>query len=101
LAVLRAAANAATQPVAVALLSDVTPSRVRGRVMGLYGSLEDIGIAIGPALAGLVWSISGIGSAFLVMAAMNVGGLVVAAALLRERTWLQAREKTIARAPSA
>jgi MFS transporter, DHA1 family, tetracycline resistance protein len=100
LAVLRAAATAATQPVVVALLSEVTPNRVRGQVMGMYGSLEDIGIAVGPALVGLVWAATGIGSAFLVMAAVSVAGLVVATFFIRESSW-RLRRETLALAIAA
>jgi len=90
LTALRAFSSAATQPVLITVLSEVTPSRMRGQAMGLFGSLEDVGIAIGPALGGLIWSISTIGNAFLAMAAVSIVGLAIAAGLLKERGWTAA-----------
>jgi MFS family permease len=42
----------------LAIIPDVTPSRMYGTVVGLYGSSEDLGIIVGPLVYGFVWSVS-------------------------------------------
>lgn len=91
---LRAVASAATVPIAITALSLATPAQVRGRVMGLYGSLEDVGIAAGPAVSGIVWSNWGLNAAFVVMAIVNAMSFVAAAALVSERKWRAMRPVT-------
>jgi DHA1 family multidrug resistance protein-like MFS transporter len=43
----------------LAIVSDVTPKRMYGTVVGIYGSCEDLGIIMGPLVYGLVWSAIG------------------------------------------
>lgn len=40
----------------LALLSEITPSGLRGAALGMYGSFEDLGLFIGPILYGLIWT---------------------------------------------
>ncbi len=91
---LRAIASAATVPIAITALSVATPAQVRGRVMGMYGSLEDVGIATGPAVSGIVWSNWGLNAAFVAMAIVNAMSFVAAAALVSERKWRTLRPVT-------
>jgi MFS family permease len=99
LAALRAFSGAATQPVLITVLSEVTPSRMRGQAMGLFGSIEDIGIAVGPAVSGFIWGASTIGSAFLAMAGASILGLAIALGFVRERSWAAAAAKDSASTP--
>jgi len=43
----------------LSLVPDVTPKRMYGTVVGIYGSCEDLGIIMGPLVCGLVWSAIG------------------------------------------
>jgi predicted MFS family arabinose efflux permease len=43
----------------LAIVPDVTPKRMYGTVVGIYGSCEDLGIMLGPLVYGLVWSAIG------------------------------------------
>jgi len=43
----------------LSLVPDVTPKRMYGTVVGIYGSCEDLGIIMGPLVYGLVWSAIG------------------------------------------
>ncbi|MGD0690274.1 MAG: MFS transporter [Candidatus Bathyarchaeia archaeon] len=43
----------------LAIVPDVTPKRMYGTVVGIYGSCEDLGIIMGPLVYGLVWSAIG------------------------------------------
>ena len=43
----------------LSLVPDVTPKRMYGTVVGIYGSCEDLGIIVGPLVYGLVWSAIG------------------------------------------
>ena len=43
----------------LSLVPDVTPKRMYGTVVGIYGSSEDLGIILGPLVYGLVWSAIG------------------------------------------
>ncbi|MGA2791259.1 MAG: MFS transporter [Candidatus Bathyarchaeia archaeon] len=50
----------------LAIVPDVTPKRMYGTVVGIYGSCEDLGIMVGPLVYGLVWST--IGPVYIFMA---------------------------------
>jgi MFS family permease len=43
----------------LSLVPEVTPKKMYGTVMGIYGSCEDLGTIIGPLIYGLVWSAIG------------------------------------------
>jgi MFS family permease len=51
----------------LSFVQDVTPKRMYGTVVGIYGSCEDLGIIMGPLVYGLVWS--AIGSVYIFVAA--------------------------------
>jgi len=74
-------------PAAVARLSETVPSNWQNTAMGIYGGCEDIGVVVGSALGGLVWSSLGPTSAFLLVGmATPIIGAIVAFVLLRNKT---------------
>jgi MFS family permease len=79
IAVLRAVALAATWPALLALVSDATPLRSQGRVHGVFGTVEDIGLITGPAAGGFIWATFGLGATFYFQAFfVGLGAIVVA-----------------------
>lgn len=75
---------AAGIPASVALISDVTPYARQGRMLGLYGAGENIGIMLGPLLCGFLWDAASYRVAFLACALIPAFGLV-ASLCLRQR----------------
>ncbi len=49
----------------LSLVPDVTPKKMYGTVVGIYGSCEDLGIIMGPLVYGLVWGAIGPVSIFV------------------------------------
>jgi len=43
----------------LAMIPDVTPSRMYGAAVGVFGSFEDLGTIVGPLLFGFVWATFG------------------------------------------
>ncbi len=84
-ALLAAAGSAAAVPAGVALVSDITPFRRQGRMIGLYGAAEDIGIMMGPMLCGFLWDARGPRTAFLALAFLPLLGLVCLSAVREKR----------------
>ena len=41
------------------MIPDVTPSRMYGAAVGVFGSFEDLGSIVGPLLFGFVWATFG------------------------------------------
>jgi len=41
----------------LALIPDVASDRAYGAVVGVYGSIEDVGLILGPVVFGLIWSL--------------------------------------------
>jgi MFS family permease len=66
----------------LSLVPDVTPKRMYGTVVGIYGSCEDLGIITGPLLYGLVWS--AIGPVYIFVAA-SITQMLAAALVLAIR----------------
>ena len=81
---LLSAGMAAAVPAAVALVTDITPFARQGRMIGLYGSSEDLGYMIGPLLCGLVWDAWGPRPA-LVISSLAVAAGIGAALAVHER----------------
>jgi MFS family permease len=54
--IIQSIGRAIFSPAAVALLSDTVTASHQNTAMGLYGSCEDLGVVIGSALAGVIWS---------------------------------------------
>jgi MFS family permease len=76
-----ALASAVTGPAPAAFAADSAPSTSRGMAFGLYRTAGDLGLLIGPPLAGLVADATGFGAAFL------LNGAVVAAAFVVFSIW--------------
>ncbi len=76
--------SAAAVPAGVALVSDLTPYARQGRMIGLYGACENVGIMAGPVVCGFLWD--GIGPRLAFVACTLFVALGVAASLcIRER----------------
>lgn len=60
-----------TSPLFLAILFDIIPNQLRGMVIGIYGSFEDLGLLIGPLLYGLIWSLYTPVLVFVVSAAIQ------------------------------
>lgn len=58
-------------PLVVAILYEVTPRRLFGLSIGMYGSFEDLGMMMGAPLYGFVWSLYAPHYIFLVGAAVQ------------------------------
>jgi MFS transporter, DHA1 family, multidrug resistance protein len=56
-------------PLSLSLLVASIPNRYAGRMMGIYGAVEDIGLIIGPLAGSAVWVGYGLDPAFLVLGA--------------------------------
>jgi len=65
--IIQSTGGAIFSPAAVALLSEVIPQRRQNTAMGIYGGCEDIGVIIGSAIGGLVWSTLGPTPTFLIV----------------------------------
>jgi len=59
-------------PLVVAMVADLTPRNLLGLSMGVFGSFEDTGFMIGPAIYGLVWTIYQPGYVFLTSAVFTI-----------------------------
>ena len=57
-------------PAAVTLLSENIARHKQSTAMGVYGGFEDIGVIVGSALGGVVWSALGPTFTFLLVAAV-------------------------------
>ncbi len=75
-ALLATAGSAAAVPAGVALVSDITPFRRQGRMIGLYGAAEDIGIMLGPMVCGFLWDAASPRIAFHSLAVLPLLGLL-------------------------
>ncbi len=85
-------------PAAVALLSENVPRHRQNTTMGVYGGCEDLGMIIGSALGGLVWSLLGPAPTFLFVGAIPaVAGALAAVTLLKKMAFPQAERKSTAR----
>lgn len=72
-------------PAAVALLSDAVPLHRQNTAMGIYGVCEDIGVIVGSALGGFIWTASGPQPTFLIGAMATGLGAAVCLGLLRDK----------------
>jgi MFS family permease len=84
--VIQSTGGAMFSPAASALLSENIPLRRQNTAMGIYGACEDVGMIIGSALGGLVWSAFGPMPTFLILGTGPATvGAVMSAVLLRTR----------------
>lgn len=64
-------------PLVVASLSELAPKEHIGMSMGIYGSFEDMGMMIGPALYGFIWALFSPRHMFLFSGVIQITGLVL------------------------
>jgi len=64
-------------PLVVASLSELAPKEHIGLSMGIYGSFEDMGMMIGPALYGLIWELFSPRHLFLFSGFIQITGTVL------------------------
>ena len=73
-------------PAAVALLSENVSLHKQSTAMGIYGGCEDIGVIVGSALSGVIWSIIEPRFTFLIVGALSgVIGAVICYAMLKDK----------------
>lgn len=81
---LQGAGAAAMAAMSLALVRDsVSPSRV-GRTMGVLGASTASGMALGPAIGGMLLGVGGWRAAFVVLVVLPIGALALAAVGLAE-----------------
>ena len=71
-------------PVASALVADVSSGENRGKAFGFYRLMRDFGMFAGPAVAGLVSSMLGVGALFLLNICLAALGCLIAVLVIRE-----------------
>jgi MFS family permease len=59
-------------PLTLSLLTVSVPKGIWGRVMGLYGAAEDVGILIGSSLGTFIWGLWGAQYSFIMMGSLFV-----------------------------
>lgn len=69
-AVLSSVGRWATDPPILSLLSDITPLRHQGRSQGIYVVAWDLGMIVGPVIAGMIWDRAGPQPTYLFLAAV-------------------------------
>jgi MFS family permease len=71
-------------PVASALVADISTPENRGKAFGFYRLLRDLGTFAGPAVAGVISSLLGVGVLFLLNIALAIVGCIIAVLIIRE-----------------
>ena len=71
-------------PIAQAYLGDITPEGGEGKWMGYFNAILFGGIGMGPLVGGVLTDLFNVDTTFLVMAALNLAGLVAVLIFLRE-----------------
>ncbi len=71
-------------PVASALVADISSSENRGKAFGFYRLMRDFGMFAGPAVAGFISALLGVGALFLLNIALAALGCLVALMVIKE-----------------
>lgn len=71
-------------PIAQAYLGDITPEGGEGKWMGYFNAILFGGIGMGPLVGGVLSDVFNVNTTFLVMAGLNLAGLVATLIFLRE-----------------
>lgn len=79
-------ATAIFGPTASATISDVVSENKRGAKLGLYSSLQGVGQALGPLVAGVLISAAGYGNTFLFSGTLGIAGLLIVLTLRPPQT---------------
>lgn len=84
-AAIRAVGASLVWPAATAWIAESMPRRQHALMMGVFGEFENFGLAMGPVLGGLAWSLAGIQAAFVSYAVAAVLAAAVGAVLVDGR----------------
>jgi MFS family permease len=76
---------ATVSPASLSQLMAKVPRNYHGRVLGIYGGAEDIGIIIGPFVGSVVWQLFGVTTSFLSIALVLVIALTIYVSATRPR----------------
>jgi MFS family permease len=71
-------------PVASAIVADISSEETRGKAFGFYRLVRDLGTFAGPAVSGVVGSLLGVDSLFLLNISLNLVAAALAAFVIRE-----------------
>ena len=71
-------------PVASALVADVSTPENRGKAFGFYRLMRDLGTFAGPAVAGIISALLGVGFLFLLNAGLALFGCLLALIVVRK-----------------
>jgi MFS family permease len=71
-------------PVASAIVADISSEETRGKAFGFYRLIRDLGTFAGPAVSGVVSSLLGVDSLFLLNILLNVIAAALATFFIRE-----------------
>jgi MFS family permease len=71
-------------PVASALVADISTPENRGKAFGFYRLMRDFGMFAGPAVAGVVSSLLGVPTLFLLNVALAILGCIIAVTVIKE-----------------
>ncbi len=71
-------------PIAQACLGDITPKGSEGKWMGYFNAVLFAGLGAGPLLGGLITDVFDMQMSFLVMAGLNILGLIATLVFLKE-----------------
>ncbi len=66
-----------TQALGIAIISEVFPASMRGRALGIMGSIVSIGIAVGPPTGGLIMAVADWRWIFLVNLPIGAAALII------------------------
>ena len=84
-AAVRALGASLVWPAATAWIAESMPRRQHALMMGLFGEFENFGLATGPVLGGLAWSVAGLPAAFITYAVAALLAAVAGAVLVDRR----------------
>jgi predicted MFS family arabinose efflux permease len=73
-------------PAAVALLSNNVPGYWQGTAMGIYGAAEDMGIILGSAVGGFVWTAGGPVANYMMGFGAGVLGAIICMVFIKGKT---------------
>jgi MFS family permease len=71
-------------PVASAIVADISTLENRGKAFGFYRLMRDLGTFAGPAVAGIVSALLGIGSLFIINTGLALLGFLLAVFVVKE-----------------
>jgi MFS family permease len=85
-AAVRAGGASLIWPAATAWIAESMPRRRHAFYMGIFGEFENVGVTVGPAIGGLIWSWVGIRAAFYSFAVAAFAAAVLAAVMVASRS---------------